>query len=359
MPHFPKNLDELDLETLNALLQQQYPEARLAGYEVLELLQCGDGLASTADRAILALDFEPGRDAGIARQVMLKTMLLSPHAPQVMYETEVNFYRRLRPALQLETPRAYASEFDASSGQFGIIMDDLSLRNAVFPNAQDNISLQQMQGLLATLARLHASFWNSERFNSELKWVPTPYKGGMSNVFIDYGLDIIRDQVRQHEFKQQLIAPLGRSLDAMWQALWQVQDLFSKQVQTLLHGDTHIANTYLLGENAGGLLDWQLMVRSVWSHDVAYVMATGLTIEQRRQHENELLAFYLDQLAMQGVNNAPSLDEARALYRRSLIWGLVIGWLITPPANYGEAITVANIEKLVTAVTDLESFEDL
>jgi hypothetical protein len=34
----------------------------------------------------------------------------------------------------------------------------------------------------------------------------------------------------------------------------------------------------------------------------------------------------------------------------------VIGWLITPPQNYGRAITEANISRLVTAAQDLDSF---
>jgi len=42
-----------------------------------------------------------------------------------------------------------------------------------------------------------------------------------------------------------------------------------------------------------------------------------------------------------------------------VIWGLVIGWLITPPVNYGTAITATNIARLVTAAEDLESFQAL
>jgi hypothetical protein len=33
----------------------------------------------------------------------------------------------------------------------------------------------------------------------------------------------------------------------------------------------------------------------------------------------------------------------------------VIGWLICPPANYGVEITVANIERLVTAVGEMDA----
>ncbi len=41
------------------------------------------------------------------------------------------------------------------------------------------------------------------------------------------------------------------------------------------------------------------------------------------------------------------------------LWGLVIGWLITPPQNYGKAITTANLSRLVAAVRDLETLEAL
>jgi hypothetical protein len=42
-----------------------------------------------------------------------------------------------------------------------------------------------------------------------------------------------------------------------------------------------------------------------------------------------------------------------------VLWGLVIGWLITPPVNYGEEITRANLTRLVTAAQDLETLQAL
>ncbi len=42
--------------------------------------------------------------------------------------------------------------------------------------------------------------------------------------------------------------------------------------------------------------------------------------------------------------------------RAAALWGLVIGWLICPPENYGPDITAANISRTVTAVEDLETF---
>jgi len=49
------------------------------------------------------------------------------------------------------------------------------------------------------------------------------------------------------------------------------------------------------------------------------------------------------------------LDEAFERYRRAALWGLVIGWLICPPENDGPEVATANIERTVTAASDLET----
>jgi hypothetical protein len=51
----------------------------------------------------------------------------------------------------------------------------------------------------------------------------------------------------------------------------------------------------------------------------------------------------------------PSEDEAWEWCRRAVLWGLVIGWLITPPENYGLEITVANTTRMVAAVRDFDA----
>jgi hypothetical protein len=282
-----------------------------------------------------------------------------PHAPESMYLNEVRFYHDIRPELDIETPQVFASAFDERTGQFGVIMEDLRLRSARFPNATTPIALEEITDLVTTLARLHARFWDSPRLESDLNWVPTTSSGGMYPVFDAIGLDLIRDQVKKNQFKQDLIAPLNRSVDQLWKDNWRVQEILNKGPNTLLHGDSHIGNTYLLPDGRGGLLDWQLMVRGRWSHDLTYLMVSGLDTETRRKHERNLISVYLDELRRQGVEQPPSPDEAWTLYRQSVVWGLVIGWLITPPQNYGRAITEANISRQVAALQDLESFQAL
>ena len=352
---FPANLDDLSPAVLTEALSERWPDAVVEHLEIVAAKRCGDGVASTADRVVLDLTYAPGSDSEPPRRLILKTMLATPHAPAAMYENEVRFYRELRDELQIEAPTAFASHFDPSTGRFGLLLEDLTSRDARFPSAIESVSLNEVRSILAHLATLHARFWNSPRFDDDLAWVATPMSGGMFEVFDLIGLELIEDQVERYPFKQDLIAPLGRSLSELWDLLWLVQRRHCDTPTTLLHGDPHLGNTYLLPGERGGLLDWQLMMRGSWAHDVTYLMVTSLDPQVRRAHERELLAEYLEQLRANGVDNAPAPEAAFEQCRTAALWGLVIGWLICPPENYGRPITEANISRAVTAVRDYDT----
>jgi hypothetical protein len=408
---FPSSIDRLTPEVVTGLLAEQRPGAVVTSVNVLHSASRGDGVASTADRVALELAYE--RDVGLPSRMLLKTVLLHrglrfgpssialtgkvfdllgslpfgsrlrpwvfsaigayqrryPHAPDAMYINEVRFYRTIRPHLSIEAPECFGSVFDEVHRSFGVLMEDLTLRGARFPNATTTVTVEEIRGLLATLAALHARYWNLPRLESgywelprlesELGWLATPLSGGMYPVFQALGLDLIRNQVETNAYKAALLEPLGKTVDELWDALWKAQQMLATGPQTLLHGDPHIGNTYLLPDGRGGFLDWQLMVKGRWAHDFTYLLITGLASEDRRVHERELLRFYLEELRRHGVQNPPDEDDAWLRYRQAAIWGLVIGWLITPTENYGEAITTANIARLVTAVEDLETLKAL
>ena len=54
-----------------------------------------------------------------------------------------------------------------------MLMEDLSLRNVIFPKAHSHCAnIEQMKNYMTILAELHAQFWNSPRFENDLSWVP-------------------------------------------------------------------------------------------------------------------------------------------------------------------------------------------
>lgn len=384
--------------------------------DIPHIARCGDGKASTTDRVTLTVTWEHDderKQAACPEQMILKLSLLPwtlrlgasealiwfsgmlaehvlrhvgldfivfyglnfyqyyfPHAPDSMYENETRFYREVRPALEakhpdFEAPSVYGTIYDQSNHTFGVLMTDLAgpTKSAYFPNAaKDSLSVDHMRKILKTLAVLHAEFWDSPRItekDGDLSWLPTPQKGGMEVVFHSIGRGLIRDHVRSHEFERKALAPLGLSVDELWEGLLRAEGVLSTPPLTLCHGDTHIQNTYVLPDGKVGLYDFQLSLKACWSRDVSYILGTAMLPEERKQHERALLSFYLDCLREQGVVSVPSLEEAWRLYAQGMAWGLVIGWLICPPVNYGEEIWLGNVNRLVAGCHHLDTFGQL
>ena len=367
---FPTDPNDLTPEILTAAMSPERPGLVVKELEVVQAFYAATGQASTADRVILNLEYsKEGASAaaaeGLPRRVVLKTMLVSPHAPAVMYETEVRFYREVCPLVPFETPTYYGALFDSESGQFGIVLEDLTERGVVFPNVTMPTSMAQIRSLIRNLAALHSKFWESPKLDTDFAWMATPKGGGMEELFKGL-VPPIMGHIEREPWRAEILEPIGRSVPDLHEDMMKVAaGPLENGPRTLLHGDTHLGNTYLLkgdGERDGkgdvtGLLDFQLSLRGCYSRDLTYILTTALTIDQRREHERDLIAFYLDELARGGVERVPTMDEAWLLHRQSALWGLVVGWLTCPTANYGRKITEENIRRLTQILIDLDSLE--
>jgi hypothetical protein len=92
-------------------------------------------------------------------------------------------------------------------------------------------------------------------------------------------------------------------------------------------------------------------------------MSSGLAPEDRRAWERDLLARYLDRLAGHG---APRLDfdQAFTWYRQQLLHAFSM-WTITLrhspmlPSMQSEAMTLAMMERIATAIDDLDALDSV
>ena len=354
-PVFPKHEDELTPELLTSVLSQDRPGLQVTGLEVVEAIRAMSGQASTADRVILDLTYGPGPESEhLPRRVILKTMLDVPHAPQVMYETEVRFYREIRPQVPFEAPIFFGALFDRDSGHFGILLEDLRERGARFNHVLAGTRLEHVHELIQHLAALHAQFWQSPALDETFGWMARPGGGGMEEIF-KHLLPNIQNLLDAEPWRYEILAPLGRSIPELHEDMLKVAaGPLESAPQTLLHGDTHIGNTYTLPNEAMGWLDFQLSHRGCYARDLTYLITTSLPIELRRKHERDLIRFYFEELGRHGVSLGIKPEEAWLLHRQAAIWGLVIGWLTCPTANYGRAITEENIRRLTQIIIDLE-----
>jgi hypothetical protein len=85
---------------------------------------------------------------------------------------------------------------------------------------------------------------------------------------------------------------------------------------------------------------------------VHYNIIESLSIADRRAHERALVQHYIDELARNGVTDAPDIETAMQAYGRAIIWGFTVGWLLCPERNYDMRIISTNLERLFCAMVD-------
>ncbi|AJR25364.1 MULTISPECIES: phosphotransferase [Sphingobium] len=351
----PTSTDGITVDYINQLLATAGTGATVTDMRIIDAKTYGEQMVSTAGRVAIEVDYSDDTAPDLPNRLVLKLTRAVDEIMAPFYANEVAFYRGIRPELAIEAPRCFGGDFNASTTHFGLLLEDLAVRGATFPNTTMRTGPDDVRALLDQLARLHARFWESPRFGADLAWVETHVEGAVATMMNELAPAYIAHEVETENFKREMVQRLRTTPDKLLAGVQAVQRHQSTLPQTLLHGDTHLGNSYRLPDGTAGLLDWQLMVRGYAMHDINYIVTTGLSIADRRAHERDLLGYYLDRLGQEGVARPPAFDDAWAEYRRTLIWGVYIGWLTTPVVNYGWEINVMNHLRLTTAYEDLET----
>ncbi|MEV3964681.1 phosphotransferase [Nocardia sp. NPDC050193] len=253
--------------------------------------------------------------------------------------------------LPVDCPLVYAALMDPADDSFCLVMEDLALRGADMRDATKPMTVEQAAAGVRALGRLHGRFWGQRVLGEpELDWLE-PFRpwGAMDAAPIERVFDRLGPEA----------SPAITSLTAqtLVDEIWvpYVRTLTTAP-QTLLHGDPHIGNTYVLPGGEVGFLDWQVVRRGNWSLDVGYFLQGALTTPDHRAHELALLAEYRDALALP-ADELPDADEIWLRYRASVAHGLTL-WLCT--ASAGELwqrpdIALALAQRYSTAYADLDT----
>lgn len=340
---------------LNQLLALSGKAPSIASVEIEESRTYGDQMVSTAGRVLFTVTYRSDAPADLPTRLILKIARTDDDVMAPFYANEVAFYGQLQPRLDIESPLSLGGHYDPASRHFALLLENLTARGAHFPNVLETVSLERVRGLLDTLAPLHARYWNSDEFAGPLAWIGNALEGDVAFLLNDAAAPYIQHEIDTQKFKSELVGMIGWSGEELRAGTKAIHRHQIGLDQCLVHGDTHLGNTYFLPDGSCGLLDWQLMGRGHPMHDVSYIISTALGIAERRKHEQDLLRHYLDRLAAAGVTTAPGFDACWTEYRRSMIWNVYVGWLTTPVVNYGWEINAMNHIRLITAFEDLET----
>jgi len=348
----PRSPRDISAGWATAVLAGRHPGAVVSDVEIIELDK------GTTTRIPVRLEYASG--TGPSR-IFVKVQGSLGHR-MVMGLINVLFYEaRLFATVDpvpLGAPLVYATGIDRRRLQSLIVLEDLGLRGATMNKATVPLSPDVAGGVIDQLAEFHARYWDFDPSRSPtLSWVPT------FRAFPGWAIVSTLGNLAAHrkhsDWLDAICPPEVRpwtSLARLW--IRGITDL-TRGPQTLLHGDAHIGNTYRLPDGSFGFLDWQLVSRGSWTHDVGYFLVSALDVENRRQHERDLIHRYLDGLAAHGAD-APARNEAWAAYRRSPAYGLSAWTTTFGFGDYQESdLARTTAERFAAAFADLETEQAL
>jgi hypothetical protein len=299
------------------------------------------GDAGTSSRVRLALT-----GAGVPDSVFVK-MPAETAATRLMGElgrlahTETRFYSQLSPELA-GVPKAYGSTFDALTGRFVLVLEDLPVDSCEFPDTLHPLDADRARQIVELLARLHATFWGRVP-----GWLYTA--SGDSTSLLTGSL--LKTSARRIAARTDIPVDKGRFIDENYRA---VAQLIDAPPHTVMHGDAHPGNVYFR-DGAAGLLDWQAVRRGHPSRELAYTLVTSMTTSDRQASERDLLDDYRRALAAAG---GPDLDshDLWDRYRQAALYAYVAS-LITAGMGgmQAENIALEGLRRSVAALDDLDT----
>lgn len=320
----PESVEAVSAAWLSAALHDVAPSARAGSVEVV------DAHSGTTGRARLRVRWDQG---DLPRAVFVKLPPVDPIQRAMAVETgmgarEARFYRELAREVPVRVPHPIGSWWTEDRRAYLMLTEDLESSGCEFPNFESGADLAIVRGAVEGLARLHAAFWESPRFDTDLDWIEPPMHSEMGPQLVAAGVEEFgAEQPEAFHDMAQVYTQHGAA----------VAGLLAAGPQTLAHGDPHLGNLFL-DRGTVGFLDWACVSRGPGLRDVAYLMCSSVETDLRRAEEEALLHRYLEVLAASGAP-APGFDRAWGGYRRFV----AAGW-VAAVATYAAGARMQSLE---------------
>ncbi|MYR08678.1 phosphotransferase [Gordonia sp. SID5947] len=263
-----------------------------------------------------------------------------------VFRNEVLFYQRLAPTVTAPVPHCHAAVISDDHTEFVLLLEDMA------PSVQgDQIAgctPEQAHAVALAAARLHAPRWCDE----SLAALPGLYLPTHDDrVLMDSVLEPMADVFRSR------FALSGREAAAIDWLVATAGDWLERPPRrfALIHGDLRVDNI-LFGPDGGvTIVDWQTITLGNPLRDIAFLLSTSLTTEDRRAHERTIVEAYHAALLAQGVTGY-CVDDCWSDYVDSLIQApmiIVLGCGAAMPTERGDRMFMAMLQRAAAAIDDL------
>jgi aminoglycoside/choline kinase family phosphotransferase len=348
----------LDADGLTAALQAAGtlpPDVRVTSVD-----QQAVGTGQMGDCLRLALGYSADVDAPASIVAKLPSSDETSRATGMAmrtYEVEVRFYQQLADRLPVRAPVCHHAEIDLATGDFVLLLEDLA--PAVQGDQVAGCSVDEAALVIEEAAKLHAPLWGAAELDGldwAVRWSQESQDGlqAMLTVlwpnFVERYGDQLDDDVVEMGYR--FIAGLPGYYG------------YRPQPHTVIHNDFRLDNL-LLGTPAGGppvaVVDWQTVGVGPGALDVSYFLGAGLSVDDRRAHEEALVRQYHEALLAAGVEGYDA-DRCWADYRAFAFAGFhmaVLASMIVERTDRGDAMFLAMAGRHGRQILDLDAEEIL
>lgn len=351
----PLSYEAFNSQWLTNVLCADTPGAKVVSFEL------GAPDEGSSNRRSLIVQYNAaGESAGLPKKLFCKSWhRFSNRVVNAITGTlsaEMTFYQKVRDNLNIEAPRHRFAAIDKETFNGIIILTDISDSIEFFCTHDTPMNRSRAESQLELLSKVHGRYYQHPELDRGLAGLGTwPEFFGRTRIL---GME---ESSNAGFLAAEAVVPprLYKEYDRIWPATLRSADKHNELPRTVIHSDVHLRNWYLVSGDKMGLSDWGCCTQGHWSRDLAYVIATACTIDDRRAWERDLIAYYLDRLASEGGARV-SFDEGWDHYRQQMFSALAF-WTHTytptpgmPDMQPGDA-SLEFVRRIATAVDDLDS----
>lgn len=316
----------------------------------VEVTQVGTGQIGTCYR------LRPTGAPGLPASLLLK--LPDPGSRELLagaYAMELMFYERIAPTLACRVPAVHGARIEAGTGWFVLLLEDLA--PLVQGDQVEGATPAQVLDAAVNLAGLHGPRW-CDRSLLELPGLTLNDEDSVAlleemypstlDLFVD-GLGDLLDT--------ETVATLRDCVPPTRAWLLGRPERFG-----LVHGDYRLDN--LMFNPGGGpgevaALDWQTLSLALPARDLAYLVATSVEPDVRREVERDVVAAYHRRLVDLGVRDY-DLDMCWEDYRFGQLQVPLVatfGCAYGARTERGDRMFAAMVRRSAAAIRDLGTLD--
>ena len=276
-----------------------------------------------------------------------------------LHRREYVYYRDIAPHSHVRVPSLFYGEIDARSHRFVLVLEDLGGMEAI-PQI-DGVGVARARRAIREIAGFQGRFWEATD-EPALAACGAFLTAGESRIM--QTLYLLTLPVALERFGDLFTTDTRRLAEAFGSRIVPHFAAVANGPTTVVHGDFRGDNVLFGsgGQDDFAVIDWQGCGIGCGMHDVAFFLATSVSIEDRRRIERDAVSEYHDIVCRMGAKNFTREDCWRS-YRQNMLNSLMAMVIGSGGIEMSDGALVNQTRELLgrtlTAIEDLDAREFL